>query len=303
MPRQPRIDAPGLVHHVYTRGIDKCRIFLDDGDRDFFLRRLGDLVVDTGNPIYAFALLPNHFHLLIRHEKAPLATFMQRLLTSYAIYYNKKQGRNGHLFQNRYKSIPCGDEVHFAELLRYIHLNPVRAGLCSFLELTSFRYCGHGCLTGNKKLSWLNTEIPLSLFGDSPKQARIAYRKFVEAGLSSVGETLSAAPQIGEAVEGVGDTDDVNRIITDSGRCLIYEKNKIRAEESAKISQLIDEVCLAYDITRNELFSKSKRRMITKARACLAQEMSSRFGLTRSQIAAELTVQPAAVGKMISRKR
>ena len=98
MPRQSRIDAPGALNHVIVRGIERRKIFLNDQDRYDFLDRLGVVIEHTGTICYAWALMPNHFHLLLRTGNAPLATVMRRLLTGHAVSFNR---RHGHLFQNR----------------------------------------------------------------------------------------------------------------------------------------------------------------------------------------------------------
>ena len=103
MPRKARIDAPGALHHIICRGIAKSKIFLDTKDRHSFLKRLGKILIDTSTPCYAWALMPNHVHLLLRTGIVPIATIMRRLLTGYAIYHNRRHDRQGHLFQNRYK--------------------------------------------------------------------------------------------------------------------------------------------------------------------------------------------------------
>ena len=107
MPRQARIDAPGALHHIIVRGIERKRIFRSNKDRNDFLERIGDLLKDTATTCYAWALIPNHVHLLLRTGSAPIATVMRRLLTGYAVSFNKRYHRHGHLFQNRYKSIFC----------------------------------------------------------------------------------------------------------------------------------------------------------------------------------------------------
>ena len=105
MPRKARIDAPGALHHIIVRGIERRRIFSDDQDRDNFVERLGDIVTETQTCCFAWALIPNHAHILLRTGQTPLATVMRRLLTGYAVSYNRRHRRHGHLFQNRYKSI------------------------------------------------------------------------------------------------------------------------------------------------------------------------------------------------------
>jgi len=134
MPRKLRIDAPGALHHIIVRGIERRRIFKTDADRDNFLSRLGDILTETETACYAWALIPNHFHLLLRTSNVSISTVMKRLLTGYALWFNRKHGRYGHLFQNRYKSILCQEDVYLLELVRYIHLNPLRAKLMPDLK-------------------------------------------------------------------------------------------------------------------------------------------------------------------------
>ncbi len=112
MPRQPRIDAPSILHHIICRGIERRRIFTDDNDRDDFVNRLTTILAETATPCYAWALIPNHFHLLLRTGTTPISTVMRRLLTGYAVAFNHRHKRSGHLFQNRYKSIVCQDDLY-----------------------------------------------------------------------------------------------------------------------------------------------------------------------------------------------
>jgi len=151
MPRNARLDIPYLVHHVMARGIEGCDIFRNDSDRYSFLRRLSDIITDVGGvSLYAWALMSTHFHLLIRLEgDVRLSSVMQRLMTGYAVNFNKLHKRKGHLFQNRYKSIVVEEEPYFLELVRYIHLNPVRAGILSSVsQLGKYKFTGHAVLLG-----------------------------------------------------------------------------------------------------------------------------------------------------------
>jgi REP element-mobilizing transposase RayT len=118
MPRQPRLDAPGTLHHVMVRGIERTAVFRDDGDRADFVARLATLAAAGAWTVYAWALLPNHAHLLVRTGHRPLARTMRALLTGYAGAFNRRHHRVGHLFQNRYKSILCEEEPYLLELQR-----------------------------------------------------------------------------------------------------------------------------------------------------------------------------------------
>jgi len=118
MPRQRRIDIPGLVQHVIFRGVARSDIFLDDDDREGFISRLNPLLAETETRCYAWALLNNHVHLLLKPTHQPLAPLMRRLLTGYAVSFNLRHNRYGHLFQNSYKSLVCDVENYLLELVR-----------------------------------------------------------------------------------------------------------------------------------------------------------------------------------------
>ena len=107
MPRKARIDAPGALQHIICRGIERTMIFCDDGDRDRFVKRLGRVISESQTPCYAWALIANHFHLLLKTGNVPITTLMRKLLTGHAVTFNRRHQRVGHLFQNRYKSILC----------------------------------------------------------------------------------------------------------------------------------------------------------------------------------------------------
>ena len=143
MPRKSRIDAPGAMHHIIVRGIDRQKLFKNDEDRNNFLSRLGVILTETKTDCYAWALIPNHFHLLLRTGNVSISKVMRRLLTGYAGWYNRRHGRYGHLFQNRYKSILCQEDAYLLELVRYIHLNPLRAKVVPDLNtLDGYPYSG-----------------------------------------------------------------------------------------------------------------------------------------------------------------
>ena len=184
MPRQGRIDSPGALHHVIVRGIERQRIFQDDQDRNRFVDRLGTILSETATPCYAWVLLPNHVHLLLRTGSVPIATVMRRLLTGYAVTYNRRHRRHGHLFQNRYKSVLCQEEPYLLELVRYIHLNPLRAKIVLNLSgLDSYPYAGHRFVLGKEGPSWQDVNTVLSHFGGRASIARRRYREFVREGM------------------------------------------------------------------------------------------------------------------------
>ena len=185
MPRKSRIDAPGALHHIVTRGIERRDIFLDDDDRVDFVDRLGGILEETETRCLAWALMSNHFHLLLKTGKNPIATVMRRVLTGYAVTFNRRHDRTGHLFQNRYKSILCQEEAYLLELVRYVHLNPIRAGIVKDLKaLDRFAFTGHSALVGQVRRDWQDTGSVLGLYGEKLGAARKRYRDFILAGIS-----------------------------------------------------------------------------------------------------------------------
>lgn len=185
MLRTARLDIPDVLHHVIVRGIERSPIFIDDHDRLHFVSRLSKLLLETGTACLAWALLDNHFHLLVQPQSTKLATFMRRLLTGHAITFNLRHKRSGHLFQNRYKSIVCDGDPYLLELVRYIHLNPLRAGIVADMaQLDCYQWCGHAVIMGNNELQGQHCDTILLRFCSDTVAARQAYRLFVADGIT-----------------------------------------------------------------------------------------------------------------------
>ena len=192
-----------------ARGIEGRRLFKDDKDRKSFIDRLANILDETQTQCYAWALLPNHFHLLLRTGPIPLSKVMRRLMTGYAVTFNKRHKRSGHLFQNRYKSIVCEEDPYLLELIRYIYLNPLRAELVKDLkELDRYPWTGHSAILDRrtnplipeppnqpgrpvspkrpdkpvKSLAEKTVEDVLKHFGETFKVAHRRYRQFVKNG-------------------------------------------------------------------------------------------------------------------------
>ena len=264
MPRQARIDGTGAIHHIVVRGIERRNIFSDDEDRDFFLKRLALILNETKTSCYAWALIPNHFHLLLRTGLSPVATVMRRLLTGYAQYYNKRYRRHGYLFQNRYKSILCEEEAYLLELVRYIHLNPLRASIVkTFEELDRHPYSGHVFIISNRP-SFQDVDYILMQFDKRTKTARRMYREFVEAGLSqkrrddltggglirSSGgwEALAEKRAKGFKAKGderiLGSSDFVERILSESEEALNSRlRLKLDGFDINRLAGRVEEIC------------------------------------------------------------
>lgn len=287
----PRIDEPGLIYHVIARGIERRRIFNDREDNQFFLSRVGKIVSDTDMQVCTFALMPNHFHLLLRRSSYPVSSFMQRLLTSYAMYFNRKNQRTGHLFQNRYRAILCNDDRHFLELVRYIHLNPLRAGLVrSLAELERYPYSGHGFIMGRVRRGWFDSNLVRAYFGMSDPGATNAYQAFIAQGLMAESDCRP----------------DENRLPgstfshLEQGVCHAPAP-KQTSLPSAEHARLFADICTSCSVTEAELLSPTRRRNVAAARAVLAYRLSKEIGLSGTEIGRRLHVTRSAVSKMINK--
>lgn len=320
MPRQSRIDAPGALHHIIARGNEKRKIFEDKLDRQQFLARLGDILSTTQTMCYAWALIANHFHLLLRTGSVPIATVMRRLLTGYAIYFNRKHRRYGHLFQNRYKSILCQEDPYFLELVRYIHLNPLRAKIVKGLKsLDKYPYSGHSVLMGRVEHEWQDTEYVLEWFGKRIKGARSKYRDFIEKGVTmgkrpdltggglvrSVGGWLNLL-EMRKAkvfVKGderiLGEGDFVEQILQTAGEA--FDKRTSLMAQEWDIDRVAEHVAKLLDMEVSEVWSVGKYRHIVKARSLLCYWAARELGVTMSSLAKRLKISPAAVTQSVLR--
>jgi REP element-mobilizing transposase RayT len=168
-----------------VRGIEGRRIFRSAPDYENFLGRVETLATAGAWVVYAWALLPNHAHLLVRTGRQSLPKGMRSLLTGYAGSFNRRHRRRGHLFQNRYKSIVVEEEAYFLEVVRYLHLNPLRAGVVKDLPaLDRYPYSGHAVLRGRLPRPWQDVRAVLAQFASGRGEARRRYQAFVAAGVA-----------------------------------------------------------------------------------------------------------------------
>ena len=318
MPRGPRLDAPGILQHVMARGIEKTLLFRTDEDREDFVRRLAGLVEASGTQVLAWALLPNHLHLLVRTGGWPLASVMRRLLTGYAGAFNRRHKRHGHLFQNRYKSIVVEEEPYFLELTRYIHLNPLRARLVrDMATLDGYPWSGHSAVLGRVARSWQPAEVILRRFAKSVREARRRYRAFIAAGvpqgrrpeLQGGGLRRSAggweavamlrrgreAWAFDERVLGTGDF--VERILREA--IPVAGGGSTVAWHAVPV--LVDSLASVLGVRAAEIQSGSRRRPASRARAAVGAIAVEHLGLPATRVAKVLGVTGMAILRGIER--
>ncbi|MCD6475978.1 MAG: transposase [Anaerolineaceae bacterium] len=309
MPRQPRIDSPDLLHHVIVRGIERSKIFIDDEDRDSFVERLHMLLLETGTDCYAWALIPNHFHLLLRPHTVELSRFMRRLLTGYAVTFNRRHKRSGHLFQNRYKSIVCEEDVYLLELIRYIHLNPIRAGLVDDLgTLEHYPWCGHAEILGKNKKSGLATDWVLALFSQYEKPARQRYRQFIADGIKQGKRPELVGGGLKRSQAGRADQDELQlydeRVLGGSDFVQQLQDNGL-LDVSAHPKMALDKLQFAvtdrYSLSIDEFMRRARSSDISKARILFCYSAVRYFGHSGAAVARFLGIGSSSVSRAVQK--
>jgi len=319
MPRGPRLDFPGALHHVIARGLERRRIFRDDWDRARCLERLDRVVSAGGAGLYAWCFMPNHAHALIRTGPVPLARLIQRWLGPYATGFNLRHRRAGHLFQNRFKSVLVEEEPYLLELVRYIHLNPVRARrqLVTLDGLDEHAWTGHAVLLGRRELGAQDTAFVLRHFGAAFEPARSAYRAFVRAGRGvgsaidldggglrrSAGgwvhvRTLARGRERWAHDERVlGTSAFVHRVVDESPR----DAPAPPADPSTLIPILCADVAPRFAVAVSEVERPSLRRPVLDARAVVSDLAVRQHGLPLTVVGRHLGVSKQSVARSLVR--
>lgn len=306
MPRLPRLDIPGLLHHAICRGIERREIFKDEADYGNFLDRLARLAGEHRVKVYAFCLMPNHVHLLVKPLAVPLSTFMRRLLTGYAIYFNKRHRRAGHLFQNRYKSYVVEEDVYLLELIRYVHLNPVRAGIVSNLkELAAYPYSSYSSLMGKSKHGFCEREEVLQYFSKHPKAAKERLYEFMRDGIAEGKRDDLSGGGLKRSLAKLDPESRKERQAYDErilGTGLFVEsvlkevdKEKNCGQEDVLLKMLLDEIAALHGLTVFELCSGSKRASVSKARNIVILFATKNLGIVPKKLSEVLNVAPSTV--------
>jgi REP element-mobilizing transposase RayT len=321
MPRLARLDAPGVLHHIIIRGIERRKIFRDERDRENFLERLERVLLETETGCYAWAFLENHAHFLLRTGEVSLATFMRRLLTGYVVSFNRRYRRHGHLLQNRYKSIVCQEDAYLQELVRYIHLNPLRAGLVPHLAaLNSYPYCGHSALLGRVNRPWQNVDHVLRSFGKRVGNARKEYLAYVETGIEqgrrrdliggglvrSLGGwaeveklRLRGQDHIKSDERILGDSDFVDSVLGHAEEHFARQcALRRRGYDLEKVAKRVAEI---YGIKVGEIFARGRQQRRVGARSLFCFWAVHELGNSLASVATRLEVSPAGVGYAVKR--
>ncbi len=182
MGRPLRIEFPGALYHITSRGNERKNIFHDDSDRLRFFEFLKDYHDRYGILLHSFVLMDNHYHLILETPKGNLLKVMHGINAGYTGYFNRKYERSGHLFQGRYKGILVEKSAYLLQLSRYLHMNPVRARIVKKPE--QYRWSSYPSYIGKEKEhKWVKYSWILSTFGKGKEAAKRKYRKYVEESL------------------------------------------------------------------------------------------------------------------------
>jgi biotin operon repressor len=264
--------------------------------------------------------MPNHFHLLVRPGVKPLSDLMRKVLTGYAIYFNCRHKRRGYLYQNRYKSILCQEEAYLLELIRYVHLNPLRARIVKDIrELNKYRWSGHSVLMGEQKAEFQSTGEVLERFGGTKSTAIKKYLEFIEAAkntgkrddLTGGGLRRSAGGWSGvfdlkrakEAWRGdervLGDGEFVDQVLKISEEGIV-KKEKLK-KEGWDINRAVKRACEIMSIKEHEIKKRGRGNKVSHARALTSYWCHNELGISGIEIAKYFGISRPSVSTAIKR--
>lgn len=288
MARRLRIHYPAALYHVILRGNGGDPIFFDDRDRYRLYLILQSVVEKFRCRIHAFCLMSNHIHLVVQVDDVPLARIMQNLSLRFTKWINYSRSRTGHLFQGRYKALLVDADAYLLELVRYIHLNPVRAGMVATPDNHS--WSGHHGYLGKEFLPWLTTDLVLTMLAQEKTAAQQAYASFV---LDGMGEGRRGDFHCGTC-EG--------RILGDdafSDEILVRVQQK--SARAFSLDEVLGAVCDYYQITEAQLCAAGKVRPMTEARAVAAAIVQGSSHLRMTDLARRLGREVSALCKAAQR--
>ena len=290
MARKPRIHYPGAFYHVMLRGNGGQDIFFSDDDRSRFSLLLQEGVERYSHLIHAFCQMPNHVHLVIQVGEIPLSRIMQNLSFRYTRYVNSQKNKTGHLFQGRYKALLIDGDSYLVELVRYIHCNPLRAGLTN--NLNKYQWNSHSTYLGSDLISWLTTDLVLSQFSRHENRARKLYDAFLKDGIT-------------EEYRHEFHTGTFEGIILGDEK--FSEKALVLAEKKWKnrwtLSQIIHAVCLSYGIEQKTLIEPGKKQPGAEARAIVAFLVQEEEHLSLTELGTFIDRDLAALSRAAGRIR
>lgn len=287
MPRAPRLEYPGAFYHVISRGNRQQPIFHRKVDYQRFLDILYAAVEHYDFRLYAYVLMPNHFHLLLEQGDWPLSRLIQVMLTSYARWSNRRYQQTGHLFQGRYRAILCDKESYLLELTRYIHLNPVRAKIVK--DPRDYPWSSYLAYLGIASGKEPETGLILGMLHRRKAAARQAYERFV---LDALGE--GRKPDLYAAKEQLFLGDD--RFVEESRR-RSHKVARVQVSPSQRptMQKIMDWASRHTGIALPLLVGRTEGETEKRAREIVVGIARDYFGFTLAEVAAALRRKPNTI--------
>jgi putative transposase len=259
MPRPLRLHAPGAMYHVTLRGNHRQNIFFTPEDRRILSELIAEVVTRFGARLHAYCFMTNHIHALIQVADAPLGRLMLRIAGRYARTVQAKLHTTGHLFEKRYYPVLVDADEYLLELLRYIHLNPVRAHMVASPD--DYPWSSHPVYLGERAEPWVTTDFALSLFHSDRDRAVRAYRQFVlEQTDQSVSSPLRECNRNDRRV--LGSDDFAARMLGEAWRPRSHKT----------LDQIIEEACNNFAVSAADLASASRASSLVRARAWITHQ-------------------------------
>ena len=289
-----------------ARGNEGKKIFSGDEDRDFFLDNLELQLRKAGYLLYAWCLMDNHYHLLIRVNEFPLGIFMRQVNGRYAQYFRKKSKTRGYFFQDRYKSIVSQDQYYIEQMVRYIHLNPIRAGICKTLKgLDTYPWCGHAVVAGRRAWNIQNTHDVLRCFANQEKDAIVQYRSFLKEGLKNEPEIhteIRRSNQDSENVHQTGCWVIGNKEFVRKALASDREK-RARLKEYARLNISLDQIATdiskRYRLLKDEIKVRGRNNAQSEARKVFAFVSNREYQFAVCEIARYLNISSQSVSNLV----
>ena len=298
MARRLRVEVEGGLYHLITRGVARQDIFHDEQDRAKFLALLAEQKLKLPYYLYAYCLMTNHIHLLIERRVDDVGRTMQRILTGYAQYYNRRYRRTGHVFQGRHKAVLCQSDPYLAELVRYIHLNPVRAKMVDLPE--QYPYSSHREYMGLVPKGIVDVDPVLRRFGRPRGAARARFAEDVAAAMK-----LGAEPKFYARESGIlGSEEFVDAIIHRIGDHDVHAAARRRkdlakdleAAESCDLQSLLAVVAERFDVAKDEICSSDKNPRLVYVKEVLIMS-ARRLGASLAEISDLLSINASTVSR------
>ncbi|HEU4395361.1 MAG TPA: transposase [Planctomycetota bacterium] len=299
MARTARQDFRGALQHVMVRGIERRRIFLDDEDRHQFVSRLDLVVRETGTRCFAFAAMPNHFHLLLETGPTPLSLVMRCLGTAYAMDFNRRHERVGYVFQNRFLSKLVRNDGGLLAVVRYVHLNPVRAGLVADLDALAIHpWTGHAALMGRRRADFLDTEFVLSRLASETGTARAELVRWMALGLRPPDPDADPTADPGGAAS-PPPADDPPEVADPAASIEAWRRGMLERGWSAP--RVVWAVCERFDVDPDALRGGDRSPPVSRAREAVAGLASGVLGHPHATVARASGVSRQAVEQALAR--